>query len=400
MRKLFLFVMSLPFLSVRAEEDDSILRIDPELSTIRNGDALVAEVLEKATDTFLEGYIQALIDFTYYEYSVKVFVREHRVVLYDLPNNDLIAESIVAFVQDLPGVISVAVLDAQADKAAVPRKSYVENPLIAGVWFPQATTLFLPLIASPREPVYSVNYRYRDRVMGKHVAAISLGDDFPIFRWYGAFPWRGDLQIGISAGIWAVFNYDNATRKTGYACRMMNADYLVGLSFTYAVDRWAFRFRPYHISGHLGDECIVEDPNVFLKERKNPSFEAIDFIYSYQFSSGFRVYGGPGVVLHSDPSFRLKPFYCLWGSEIRLFGQKLYYHRLYGTPFLAIHVENWQQHSFNFDGTIKIGYEISKLQGVGRKMRLYLQYRHGYSSEGQFFNERVKYGEIGFSWGF
>ncbi len=47
-----------------------------------------------------------------------------------------------------------------------------------------------------------------------------------------------------------------------------------------------------------------------------------------------------------------------------------------------------------------LGYELSKLQGVGRKMRVYVEYHHGYSFEGQFFNERVTYGEVGVSWGF
>ncbi len=44
------------------------------------------------------------------------------------------------------------------------RKGYTEAPRVSGVWFPQTTVLFLPLIAAPREPVYSVNWRAGDRV--------------------------------------------------------------------------------------------------------------------------------------------------------------------------------------------------------------------------------------------
>ena len=83
-----------------------------------------------------------------------------------------------------------------------------------------------------------------------------------------------------------------------------------------------------------------------------------------------------------------------------MWGKKLYYHRLYGTPFFAIHIENWQQHHWDFDIFAKLGYELSKMQGVGRKMRVYVDYHHGFSYEGQFFNERTEYGEFGFSWGF
>jgi hypothetical protein len=63
-------------------------------------------------------------------------------------------------------------------------------------------------------------------------------------------------------------------------------------------------------------------------------------------------------------------------------------------------LENWQQRHWDLDMTFKLGYEVSKLQGVGRKMRIYVDYHHGFSYEGQFFNKRTQYGELGFSWGF
>jgi hypothetical protein len=134
--------------------------------------------------------------------------------------------------------------------------------------------------------------------------------------------------------------------------------------------------------------------------RKNPSYEALELITSYQLSGHLRAYFGPGFILHSDQSFPMDNFYVKYGTELKLLGQKLYYHQLYGTPFLAIHLENWQVRDWNLDLFIQIGYELSKLQGVGRKMRLYLEYHHGYSYEGQFFLEKTQYGEIGFSWGF
>jgi hypothetical protein len=397
MRQQWVLLACLSIFSLWA--DDEVARIDPELSTIKRGDALPVDVFEHATDPFLEGYIQALIDTNYYEYNVIVVVKDHRVILYNLPNNDLISKSIIAYVQDLPAVESVEVRKEMTVEETSARKAYTEAPKVSGVWFPQSTVLFLPLIADPREPMYSVNYRVGDAAMGRKAVAVSLGDDFPLFRWHDIMRWHGDLQIGISAGVWAVFNFSNVPHRRHNTCQLMNTDYLIGIPLTYAFDKWSFRLRPYHISGHLGDEVMHDRPHM-VKNRKNPSFEAVDFISSYQFSSGLRLYGGPGWVFASDDSFKLKPFYVIWGTEIRLFGQKLYYHRLYGTPFLAINLENWQQHGWSLDSTFKLGYEFSKLQGVGRKVRLYLQYHQGYSYEGQFFNKKVKYGEIGLSWGF
>jgi hypothetical protein len=393
-----LFLSSLCVLSLCAD-DQAIARIDPELSVIKIGDALPVESFEHASDPYLEGYIQSLIDTTYYEFSVIVVVKDHHVSLYNLPNNELIANSIISYVQDLPGVKSVERKKELTSEELAARKSYVEAPRMSGVWFPQTTVLFQPLIADPREPVYSVNYRMGDRVMGRKSIAVSLGDDFPIFRWLNVCNSGADLQIGITAGVWAVFNFSHVPHRGGGDCELMNTDYLVGIPLSYGCNKWTFRLRPYHISGHLGDEFLVDHPK-FLKKRKNPSFEAIDWISSYQFSSGLRVYGGPGVVCHSDPSFKLKPLYVMWGAEVRLFGSKHYYHRLYGTPFFAAHMENWQQHKWDLDMNFKLGYELSKLQGVGRKVRFYVAYHEGFSYEGQFFNKRAQYGEIGFSWGF
>lgn len=376
---------------------DLVAKID--VNVLTRADSLPVATFADATDPYLEGYIQALIDVHYYEYQVVVIVKDHKVFLANLPHNDLLSKSIIAFVQDLPGVTSVETTDVTAQELET-RKNYVEQPRVNGVWFPQATVLFAPLIADPRQPVNSAALRIGDKVCGDVCAAVSLGDDFPFFRWIGVFPCHGDLQIGIEAGIWSVFNYSNIPHKPkGESCELVNTDYLVGIPVTFSFDAWSFRFRIYHISSHLGDEFLCNHEGE-VEQRKNPSMEAIDLFTSYQFSSNLRGYFGPGVVFHSDHSFPLKPLYVEYGMELRLLGTKFDYHRLYGTPFFAMHIENWQQRHWDWDITVKLGYELSKLQGVGRKMRLYVDYHHGFSYEGQFFNERTEYGELGLSWGF
>lgn len=392
-----IFLTGLCVFSLHAVED-KIVKIDPELSTIKRGDHLPVENFEHATDPYLEGYIQALIDANYYEYQVMVTVKDHKVTLSNLPNNDLLSKSIVSFVQDLPGVKSVEVKNLTPEELKS-RQKYAENPRVNGIWFPQTTVLFQPLIADPREPMYYAEYRFGDRVMGRKTIAVALGDDFPIFRWRDVFCWHGDLQIGIQAGVWAVFNFSDVPHRRDNTCELMNTDYEVGIPLTYAFDKWSFRYRIFHLSSHLGDELLCNH-HKHLHRRHNPSYEAMELIGSYQFSSGLRVYGGPGWVVTSDDSFKLKPFYVKAGTEIRLFGQKLYYHRLYGTPFLAIHMEGWEQRHWNLDQFYKLGYEISKLQGVGRKMRIYIGYHQGHSYEGQFFDKPTRYGQVGFSWGF
>lgn len=379
---------------------DQLGTINVDRYILTKSDALPVESFETSADLYLEGYIQALIDIHYSEFDVAVTVKDHKVYLKNLPKNELLANSILAFVKDLPGVEKVEVSKAPEGKEMDVRAKYAERPKSEGIWFPQATVLFAPLIADPREPTYSVAYRFGDKVIGKSAASVAIGDDFPLYRWRNVWHWKGDLQVGIQACVWAVFNYEDVPKHDdGQVSELVNADYFVGIPFTYAINKWSFRFRVYHQSSHLGDEFLCNNPDE-LFERKNPSYEAVDFVASFQSSQALRLYAGPGCVMHSDPSFKLKPLYVMWGGELRLFGHKIYSQRLYGTPFLAIFIENWEQRHWNMDSTFKLGYELSKLQGIGRKFRVFVTYHTGYSEEGQFFNERTQYGEVGFSWGF
>ncbi len=376
---------------------EEVAFIEPVLLT--RTDNLPVESFEDATDPYLEGYIQALVDMHFYEYKVIVTVKDHHVHLANLPRNELVANSIISFVTDLPGVKSVEVKQLTTEEVEA-REKYVEQPRVNGIWFPQSTVLYQPQVADPREPTYSAAYRFGDHVIGKQAAAVALGDDFPFFRWRDVFRWHGDMQIGIQGAVWAVFNYTHIPKNdNGDLCELVNSDYFFGIPLTYAYDRWSFRLRLYHISSHLGDE-LMANHHKYVDGRKNPSYEAIEYMSSYQFSGNLRAYFGPGIILHSDNSFPMKTFYVKYGTELRILGKKLYYHRLYGTPFLAFHLENWQVRDWGWDVFVKLGYELSKLQGIGRKMRVFIDYHHGYSYEGQFFLKKTQYGEVGLSWGF
>jgi hypothetical protein len=327
---------------------------------------------------------------------VIVIVKHHKVWLANLPRNQMIANSIISFVRDVPGVKEVSVIEGVPPEDAELREKYVRRPQISGVWFPQMTELFQPLVADPRGVTYYVGWRSGDRVCGCKAVNFALGDDFAIYRWINAL-WNGDVQIGIEAGIWTVFNMDPGSPNIAGGTELVNTDYYVGIPITYSRDKWSFRLRGYHISGHLGDEYMVNHPSV---KRLNPSIEAIDFYTSYQATDAIRLYVGPGAYVHSDPTFKWKPLYIQYGTEARFAGHKFYYHKLHGNCFFAMHVRNLEQLHYNFDVTIRSGYELSKLQGIGRKFRAWVGYHHGYSLEGQFAKERTRYFEFDLNYGF
>lgn len=365
------------------------------IASLSRRDSIPPDHLENVDDFYLEGYIQALIDTHYYEMNVLVYVDHGVVYLYNLPKSRLISNSIISFVKDVPSVKEVKETDTFPDKELEIQEKYEVRNQIKGIWFPQSTVLYQPMIANPRYCGYSLGMRFGDQVIGNTVVQFSLGDIFPIFRWTNVWG-GGDLQLDIVGCMWAVFSMWEHNNPNDEISTLVTTDYMGALQLSYAIDNWSFRLRAYHVSSHLGDEFMVKYPDV---QRLNPSMEAIDFFTNYQLTEGLRLFAGPGWVFHSDNTFKLDPFYIEWGGELRLLGHKSYYHKLYGTPVLAMFFRNWQTNHWKLDATYALGYEWSKLQGVGRKFRILGEYHHGYS-EGQFFKEDTTWGAILIEYGF
>jgi hypothetical protein len=395
----FLFLVCLP---LAAEEEIAGCISDYYCNDVipqTRSDNIPQTHITDVSDEFLTGYLQALIDMHYYEFQVKVIVQDGIAYLFYLPNNELLAESIIGFIHGVPCIVSVERMDC------LPEDYFYSEPECAtyydsmcspcadlsGIWFPQSTVLFAPLIADPRQVTNSAALRFNDDVVGKHVGAISFGDDFPIYRWLDVFWWHGDLQLDIEAGIFAVFDLDHPS-----AC-MFNTDFFVALMPTYAVDRWSYRFRLWHLSSHVGDEFLLANPNF---DRCNVSDEGVDFFASYQFCRPIRIYGGIGYIITRDREFPEGPLYFECGAEVRAFGCRDCYNKLYIQPFLAMHFRSWEEHSFSIDQTYALGVEWSKIQGVGRRFRLFMEYHDGFSKEGQFVREKTNYMAIRMTYGF
>lgn len=389
--------------SLQGEESEEIyLTGYRDAKSLSRTDNIPPGQLANVEDHYLEGYIQALIDVHYYEFEVLVYVKDNEVTLYHLPNDKLIADSIISFVNDLPDVESVkAVKEGEfPDPQVLAIEQRIGRTKVKGIWFPESTVLFPPLIASPRNPIYSVGYRFGNDFLASNVASVSLGDVFPLFRWLDVGPLHADIQVDVAACTWALFDMNVTDGVNHEWAELVNADYLAALPITMAFDKWAFRLQVYHISCHLGDEFIINQiRRQQAVNRVNPSFEVLELIGSYQWFDNLRTYFGPGWVFHSDASYPMGDWYLQWGGELRYYGKRMLYHRLYGTPFLAVDVQNWQVNNWQCSVTAQLGYEWSKLHGVGRKVRFFAQFHNG-NGEGQFFTETLQYTSINLSWGF
>lgn len=365
-------------------------------------DQLPAQILESDSDCFHTGYVQALLDMHFLDSQCQVVVNSGVAHLFSLPTDPASAEAIVQFVQDLPFISSVEICEAsyvtyhkdslRLERPKLPKRRTIGSKILfgkEGVWLPQNTLLFSPLIADPRQVTNSAGIRFDDEAIGNCVGSAIFGGDFIFLRLFDLTCLHGDLDIGLQGGVFSVFDLRNPE-----AC-MVNSDFFVSALLGFAFDRWSFRFRLWHLSSHIGDEFLISNKDF---NRFNLSDEGIDCFAAWRFSSQIRFYGGLGYIVSRDLSFPEKPFYAETGVELRPFG--LREDNIHAQPVLAMHFRFWEEQNFDVDQTYILGMEWSKFRDIGKKFRAFAEYHQGFSKEGQFVREKTSYYGVRVSYGF
>lgn len=144
------------------------------------------------------------------------------------------------------------------------------------------------------------------------------------------------------------------------------------------------RVRAYHQSSHLGDELLLREPAV---TRVNLSFEALDALVSWE-HGGWRLYGGGGYLSGQAGVGGLDPWELQWGLEMR--GGTRSVGGLEATPVLGADFKSFQQQRWALNTSIAAGVEW-RSSASGRRVRLLVAFRQGFSPYGQFFStERIR----------
>ena len=237
---------------------------------------------------------------------------------------------------------------------------------------------FRPLIADPRWPHFAITYQYyvNDRKL-RDVGAVSFGETFTLYR-----DKLGDVwwEIGIQAGVFAVFDLDAASKD------LVNADYLGAVALGFRRESLSALVRVFHQSSHLGDEFLLRN----RVNRVNLSYEAFDLRLSYDFFGDvLRLYAGGGYLFDQDPS-NLKPGSVQWGVEFRSPWRPSPTIR----PIAAVDVQNREENDWHADVSVRSGVEIGALLGE-RKLQLMIEYFRGHSPNGQFYREKIDYIGLG-----
>ncbi|WP_348663791.1 DUF1207 domain-containing protein [Chlamydia vaughanii] len=370
---------------------------------VTRSDQLPENIQGSENSCYLTGYVQSLVDMHFLDSRVQVVVEDGVAYLFSLPVDTVVSTAIIDFIRDLPFISSVEVCDCSYQECckrsayrngcpALPKQKALGTEIVfgkEGLWLPQNTILFAPLIADPRQVTNSAGIRFNEKVIGNRVGSAIFGGDFILLRLFDVTPLHGDLDIGIQGGVFSVFDLDHPD-----SC-MVNSDFFVAGLLGFAVDKWSLRFRLWHLSSHLGDEFLLTHPNF---PRFNLSDEGVDLFVSLRYNAQIRVYGGLGYIVSRDLTFPERPLYIEAGAELRPFG--LREGNLHAQPIFAMHFRFWEEQKFGIDQTYIVGMEWSKFRDVGRKIRAFVEYHQGFSKEGQFVREPCNYYGFRLTYGF
>lgn len=342
---------------------------------------LIAE--RSSSSEFMKGYIYSKLEDRFSNASIEVDVDNEDIIVYSWPVDlecEVIKNYLESFCPDY--CIQFNSLHQVSCEESLGNIDSLEE----GNFLPELNPFFPTMLAQPHILGYSVGYRSSDQVF-KRSLPVSIGDQFSLYQLKINSCAR--LSFGIEACVWAVFEAKTKSLS------LINADYYVAFPLTYINNEFSARLRLFHQSSHLGDEFLLENPQIF---RVNPSMEGIDLSLAYEPIDKIVLFIGYSRILRSDDSFKIEPNKLYYGFNCFLDCAKI--QTFYGEaiPYFAAYIENHENNHWNFDNSISLGYQWEKY--YGHKLRVYVEGHDGYSAEGQFARKRSKYVSINLLYGY
>lgn len=343
--------------------------------------ALVASGAARADDGFIAGYATAVLERELGARNAQVRVSGGAIVVVAPEADDATRQRIRQALGAIRGAVSVQVVDGEATEqlAAAPQTAVAGAAPEQAVLLPRAK-LFDPLLADPRWPHFGASYLYYldDEELG-NVGAVSFGESFGLFQ--GAGPFSGRWELGFQAAVFAIFDLDADSKD------LVNADYFVGVPFSYRTGAASAMVRLYHQSSHLGDEFLLRN----RVDRVNLSYEAVDLKLSYDLPNGFRVYGGGQSLLTREPD-ELNPWSGQVGTE--WLSTEAWWNGAL-RPLAAFDLQSREESDWNLDFSFRGGVQFENPTLQSRRIQLLVEYYNGSSPNGQFYGREIEYLGLG-----
>lgn len=345
-------------------------------------------------DAYITGYTASSLEHEFGLRDAALQVHDGIVTVVLVAGSQIDRGKLEAAIKRIPGVVQVDIRSDTAEKLQSlsngdPRlgdaKEQPSGAITTAIedhtskWMPHGL-LFNPLHADLRWPRFSA--AYRSFSTGLNVSegfAGNFGETFAIYRNKALF--GGEWELGVQAGVFSLLDFGQQSID------LVNADYRVGVVSSYRANAWSGFVRLLHQSSHLGDEFILNNPQV---TRINLSFEELDMKIAYDAASWLRVYGGGGVVLRRDPTIGRGT--TQWGVELTS-PFTLLEGRVrpvaYG-DFQANERANW-----SVSRSLMAGLQLENARIGDRRLQLLFEYYFGPSPDGQFYTRMVEWYGVG-----
>jgi len=336
-------------------------------------------------DAFVAGYAAAILEREFKLTAPSLRVENGVITLQasDLAGAD--RARVLAALQAIPGAARVEILEPGA--APPPPPPVASQPTatpparVLSEWqrgLLPGGSLFKPLIADPRWPHFAAGYqRHLSDPQLLDVAAVSFGETFALYRDRLG---RGWWEVGVQAGVFAVFDLDAFSKD------LVNADYLVAFPLSYRYADFSAMLRVFHQSSHLGDEFLLRTKT----NRVNLSYESVDLKLSYDFGDLVRVYGGTGYLFDQDPQ-DLKPWSIQYGLE---YTSPWPARDKRWRPVAGVDLQHREENAWSVDFSARAGVQLDGVLAT-RNMQLLIEYFRGRSPNGQFYREKIEYLGLG-----
>lgn len=202
-----------------------------------------------------------------------------------------------------------------------------------------------------------------DPVLGGRAGIFRYGNDDP--NWPEG--WQMDLEGAVFARLDPI----------GDSTPLLSTDYRIGLPLTYGIGRWQFKLGYYHISSHLGDEYMINNPGY---ERLNYVRDGINFGTGYFWTDALRLYGEIGYAMGvNDGAEPLELQFGFDWAQARNTGFR-------GGPFLAMNGHLREEVDFGGNFVVQFGW-MWRQYARGSNFRIGGQLVTGKSDQYEFYRQ-------------
>ena len=251
------------------------------------------------------------------------------------------------------------------------------QPLAAGEWtfFDDDGRAFAPLRADQREAQFRMNFM-KNTLAGDKLWDLVFGGDLGLLQYKkAADDWSSLTVRGLISTRFEFFSE---------SFNQLNADYVGGLAWGQRKGKYTQELFYYHQSSHLGDEVMQ-----LGRARIDYSRETLRWMLARD-CKDWRTYGGSAGITRAEPNVLQGKLWLQAGLE----------YKPETCPFFAaVDLQSHQEHGRWVNHTVVLGVEMGSPIKTIRRQRFQLEYYHGYSHMGQYYNEKeenVSFG-IGFN---